>query len=515
MLAKLPKVYYYYSVKKTLENKRKYEIPSDVSHVTDVLQKAGYEAYLVGGCVRDVLRGVKPKDWDVTTNATPEEIQGLFEHTFYENNFGTVGVVNENPEDPTLETVEVTTYRLESSYTDNRHPDEVNFSSRVEDDLKRRDFTINAIALYTPIGVTDISKGHIIDLYGGEEDLEKKIIRTVEDPVERFNEDALRMLRAIRFVAELGFTINGETAEAIKRKADLLKNIALERIRDEFTKIIMSSRPMEALQMAQELGILGYIVPELEKTLNVKQNQAHAYDVWEHLLRSLQHAADKDWPLHIRLTALFHDISKPETRRWAADKKEWTFYGHEVVGGRVTREILTRLRFPKELVSQVTKLVRWHMFFSDTEQITHSAVRRLIKNVGQENVWDLMNVRICDRVGTGRPKENPYRLRKYKAMIEEVMRDPVSVGMLKIDGNKIIELGIPAGPKIGNILHALLEEVLEDPLLNTESYLEKKALQLAALSDEELKKLGDVGREKKEQEEQKDIKSIRGRYWVE
>jgi tRNA nucleotidyltransferase (CCA-adding enzyme) len=502
-------------VKKLLKRRIEYKIPSEVSRITDVLQQAGYEAYLVGGCVRDIIRNAKPKDWDVTTNATPEQIQSLFSHTFYENDFGTVGVVNEGASDPTLETVEVTTYRLESEYTDSRHPDHVRFSHKIEDDLKRRDFTINAIALHVPIGVKDIDKGHIIDPYNGEEDLENKVIRTVEDPNDRFNEDALRILRAVRFHAELSFMINEGTREAIKRNASLLKKIAQERIRDEFVKVIMSDKPMEALQTAHDLGILQYIVPELERGVHVKQNQAHAFDVWEHLLRSLQHAADKKWPLEIRLAALFHDISKPETRRWAGDKKEWTFYGHEVVGAKVTRETLNRLKFPKELVEKVTKLVRWHMFFSDTEQITHSAVRRLIRNVGQENVWDLMNLRICDRIGTGRPKENPYRLRKYKAMLEEVMRDPVSVAMLKIDGTKIMNLGIAPGPKIGHILHALLEEVLEDPSLNNELYLEKRTNELAALPEEELKRLGDTGREKKEEEESKDVANIRNRYWVE
>ncbi len=277
----------------------------------------------------------------------------------------------------------------------------------------------------------------------------------------------------------------------------------------------MSDRPMETIQIAQNLGILKYIIPELEKSIGIEQNQAHSYDVWEHLLRSLQHSADKKWSLDIRLAALLHDISKPETRRWAEDKKEWTFYGHDVVGSRVTTKILTKLAFPKKTVEKITKMVRWHMFFSDTEQITLSAVRRMIVNVSRENIWDLMNLRICDRIGTGRPKEDPYRLRKYKSMIEEALANPVSVGMLKIDGKRIMEVThVTPGPKIGQILNALLEEILENPTLNTSEYLEKKAQELIKLSDIELKKIGEKGKDKKDEAEAEKLEEIRKKYWV-
>jgi tRNA nucleotidyltransferase (CCA-adding enzyme) len=499
-----------------LENKPLSHVPGEVSRITHRLQEAGYEAYLVGGCARDILLGKKPKDWDVTTNATPEEIIRLFEHTFYENSFGTVGVVNEGVVDPTLEVIEVTTYRLESGYSDSRHPDTVSFSTRLEDDLKRRDFTINAIALSLPIGEKDIYKGQIVDPYKGQDDLAAHTVRTVENPIERFGEDALRILRAIRIAAELGFTIDIDTAQGIRETSASLKNIAQERIRDEFIKILMSPRPMEALQIAHALGVLQYVIRETEEGIGVKQNKAHSFDVWEHSLRTLQHAADKNWPLHIRLTTLFHDVGKPATRRWAPEKKEWTFHGHEVVGSRMAKEILNRLRFSRETVDLVVKLVRWHMFFSDTEQITHSAVRRMIQNVGQEHVWDLMNVRVCDRVGTGRPKENPYRLRKYRSMIEEVLRDPVSVGMLKIDGKRVMDVSrITPGPKIGWILHALLEEVIEDPKLNIESYLEARTIELAALPEVELMKLGEKAKERKEKEDEKGVREIRKRHWVE
>lgn len=501
-----------------------FRIPQEVSYVTETLEKGGFEAYLIGGCVRDILLHKKPKDWDVTTNATPEQIQALFPKTFYENTYGTVGVVHETFSDKSLEVIEVTPYRIEAGYSDNRRPDHVTFSSKLEDDVKRRDFTINALALtLKPLKDTldgsktaDLHKGQLTDLHKGQVDLADKIIRTVGNPDERFAEDALRIIRAIRLSSELGFAIEGHTLMALHKHRGLLKNIAIERIRDEFNKIIASPEPMKGLQLAYETGVLHLIIPELEEGIKTEQNQAHAYDVWEHLLRTCQHAADKDYPFHVKLAALFHDIGKPRSRRWGEAQKQWTFYGHEVIGAKMTLKIMERMKYPKKLTEQVVKLVRWHMFFSDTEQITLSAVRRMIANVGEEMVWDLMNIRICDRVGTGRPKENPYRLRKYKAMVEMVLRDPVSVGMLKIDGKRLMEVAkLPAGPKIGYILHALLEDVLEDPKLNTPEYLEGRAIELAQLSEQELKNKGEQAKAKKEMEEERQLKEITDKYRVE
>ncbi|MDO8590778.1 MAG: HD domain-containing protein [bacterium] len=485
------------------------EIPKEVLKVSEDLQKAGFEAYLIGGCVRDVLRETEPKDWDLTTNATPEEIVKLFPHTFYENNFGTVGIVNEETTNEKLKVVEVTTYRLEADYSNARHPDHVTFSKNIEDDLKRRDFTINAIAL-------DPHKGQIIDLYKGQEDLKAGIIRAVGDPEERFSEDALRMLRAVRLSSELGFHVEPETEKAIQNKAILLEKISKERIRDEFCRILLSDKPMDGLLLAKKLAILKYIAKDLERGIGVEQNQAHKYDVFEHNMRTLQHAADKKYGLDLRLASLFHDVSKPETRRFSKEKNDWTFYGHDVVGARLTKKILAELKFPNKTIDKIVKLVRWHMFFSDPEQITLSAVRRLIANVGKEDVWELMNLRICDRIGTGRPKENPYRFRKYKSMVEEALEDPVTVGMLRIKGNQLMSvLGIAPGPKIGYILHALFEEVLDKPELNTLEYLEKRAGELNQLEISELEKLGKQGKEKKEEEQVKKVKEIRKKYYVE
>lgn len=486
-----------------------FRIPPEVSHVTEVLEKAGFEAYLVGGCVRNLLLGKEPNDWDITTNATPDEITPLFPKTFYENTYGTVGVVNEETEVESLKNVEVTTYRLETTYSDGRHPDKVVFSDNVEDDLKRRDFTINALAY-------SVSKEHLIDLYKGQNDLEKGIVRAVGDPDERFKEDGLRILRAVRLATQLGFTISHETEKAIAADAHMLKRIAKERIREEFNKIILSDEPMKGLLLAKKLGLLPYISHHFERGVGIDQNQAHKFDVFEHNLRTLQHAADKKWPFHVRLASLFHDISKPETRRWSKEKNDWTFYGHDVVGAKVTRETLKELRYSNEIIQKVTALVRWHMFFSDPEQITLSAVRRLVANIGEENIWDLMNLRVCDRIGTGRPKENPYRFRKYKAMVEEVLRDPITVQMLKIDGKRLMEVTQETpGPRLGFMLHALLEEVLEDPSKNTSEYLENTAKKLSKMNDLELKKLGEKGKATKEKTEEEEIQKLRKKHWVE
>lgn len=484
-----------------------FRIPVDVSHVTETLENAGFEAYLVGGCVRDLFLGKKPKDWDITTNADPEEIQSLFKHSFCDNEYGTVGIVSENPSDESLRVIEVTPYRTESTYSNARHPDAVMFSRNIADDLKRRDFTFNAIALRP----RDES---IVDYFEGVKDLAEGVIRAVGEPRERFSEDALRILRAVRLAAEHGFIIEAGTLAGLMESGPALEKIAKERVRDELVRVLMSDRPMDALLLMKQVGILKYVVPDLERSIDVEQNQAHKYTVFEHLLRSMQHAADKGWPLEIRLAALFHDIAKPETRR-KGDSGEWTFYGHEVVGAKVTKKALESLKFPSKTIEKVVTLVRWHMFFSDPDQITLSAVRRMIRNVGEENIEDLLNIRICDRVGTGRPKEQPFRFRKYKAMVDEARRDPVSVGMLAIDGITIMDiLGEKGGPRIGFLLHALLEEVLDDPSRNEGGYLEKRVGELSKLDDAKLRALGEGGKRKREEEDRKQIEEIRGKHFV-
>ena len=487
------------------------KIPKEVSHVTDTLESAGFDAYLVGGCVRDLLMRREPKDWDVTTNAKPDQIIGLFEKTVYENEFGTVMVIQEDVSHETLRQIEVTPYRIEAKYSDFRHPDEIKFSDKLEDDLKRRDFTINAMALN--------SKGQLVDMFDGLKDIKDRVLKTVNNPDDRFREDALRMLRAVRIALQLGFSVSYESSESILRNADLIKKISPERIRDEFSKIIMSNDPSAGIVMLQKLGLLKYIIPELEEGIDCEQGGEHIYDVWNHLLHALQHSADKNWPLEVRLAALFHDVGKPRTRRLASSvrgkaKKLFTFYGHEVISAKMAKKIMERLKFSRKEIDLAEKLIRNHMFFSDTELITLSAVRRIVTKVGTENIWLLMNVRECDRVGM-KKKEAPYRLRKYFAMIEEALHDPISVSQLKIDGEFMIKkLGIAPGPRMGWILHALLEEVLDDPSKNTEEHLSELVKSLNMLTDNELKILGERGKEKKEELEGKEIEKLHNKHGV-
>lgn len=512
-----------------------YKVPKEVLEVLEKIEEAGFEAYLVGGCVRDLLMGRIPKDWDITTSAKPEQIQSAFENTFYENEFGTVGVVT-GSEEPALKVVEVTPYRVEAKYSDKRHPDAVRFAEKLEDDLGRRDFTVNALAMkishtifVQSTGIKDtgeVDEGFvkIVDLFGGMADLESRVLRTVGDPADRFGDDALRILRVVRFVTDFdssaqnglagSWKIEKKTEDAVQTQAHLLMMVSKERIRDEFNKIIMSASPGKGMRDLNRLGLLKYVAPEMSEGIKITQNKEHIYTVWEHSIRALDHAAKKGFSLEVRLAALFHDIGKPRTK--AGEGVDSTFYNHETVGARMVATILTRLRYSNKMAEKIIKLVRWHLFFSDTEVITLSAVRRIITNVGVENIWDLMKVRFCDRVGMGRPKEEPYRLRKYEAMVEEALRSPLTVGMLKIDGKKLMDMtGLQPGPKIGFILHALLEEVLDDPALNTEEYMEKRAVEFSKMSDEELQKIGEAGKDRKTEEEEKEISQIRQKYHVE
>lgn len=490
---------------------QQFNIPDRVLRVTEILTTSGFQAYLVGGCVRDLITGKLPKDFDVTTNAKPEQIVKLFTgaemKVVYENIFGTVAVIYEDEElTSSVRQIEITPYRQETTYSDARHPDQVSFAEHINDDLMRRDFTMNALA-YDPVS------HETIDLYGGLDDIANKTIRTVGDANERFNEDALRMLRAIRFAAQIGFAVSHETLDAIVKNRELLKKVSQERIRDEFIKMIDSKNPAIAIGLMKQLGILEIVIPELIEGVGCEQGGVHIYDVFTHLVMACQHAVDKDFPFHIKLTALFHDIGKPRTRR-PGHKKAYTFYGHEVVGARMAQKIMERLKFPKAEIELVTKFVRWHMFFSDTESITLSAVRRMIANVGTDHIWDLMKVRECDRVGMNKT-EAPYRLRKYFAMIEECLRDPVSVSQLAINGNYLMQnLSVKPGPRMGWMLHALLEEVLEDPEKNTIEKLSGRVGELEQLTDVDLRKLGEAGKEAKEELEQQEVKALHVKHGV-
>ncbi len=501
-------------------------LPKEIKDTLDKLEIAGFEAFVVGGCVRDLLLGKKPKDWDITTKAKPEEIQEVFLDSFYENKFGTVGVKTESEEE-SLKVVEITTYRIESKYSDKRHPDEIKFASKIDEDLKRRDFTINALAMD--------KDGNLIDLFGGQKDLKDKLIKAVGEPRERFDEDALRLMRAIRLAVELDFEIEDKTFEAIKEKSGLIQMIAKERVREELLKVIQhtpegwlkkSKRksnevtekelvrgPARAFELMRETGLLKIILPEFEDGFGVGQNKHHIYSVWEHNLRAFTYAVKENFSLYVRLGALFHDIAKPHTKK--GDGPDSTFYGHDVIGAKMTAKIMSRLKFPKKDIEKVVLLVRYHLFQSDPEKITDSAVRRVLRNVSQENIWDLIDVRLCDRIGSGVPKAEPYRLRKFLVMLEKALREPISLKELKISGNEIMELlRIQPGPRIGFILNALMNEILEDPKKNEKDYLETRAKELNKLSDSELKKFSDQAKKKMTEIEYEKEETTKKKYWV-
>ena len=483
-------------------------IPKEVKSIIEKLQKSGYQAYAVGGCVRDLLRGIKPKDWDITTNAKPKELQKIFPKSFYANKFGTV-TVQTNSDDETLKEIEITTYRIDEKYSDKRHPDKIHFAKTIEEDLTRRDFTVNALALSEVEGIAKI-----IDPFSGQKDLKKKIIKAVGKPEERFNEDALRMLRAIRFATTLGFTIELKTLKAIEKNAGWIQAISKERIKDELMKILDppagGKNPAEGIELLRKTKLLDYILPELEKGVGVSQNKFHIYDIYEHSIRSLQAAADKKFNLEVRFAALFHDIGKPETKE--GEGPDSTFYNHDYVGAKFTARILQRLKFPKKFIEKVVILVRNHMFISDPDRITEAGARRLIRRVGLENIPDLINLRISDRLGMGRPKARPYRLRTVEYLIEKVSKDPISVKMLKINGNEIMDLlKIQPGPKIGALLDVLLAEVIENPEKNIKDYLEKRIKELDKEDLEGLRKMAQKKIEEKKEEE--DLK-IKDKYWI-
>ncbi|MDP3953510.1 MAG: CCA tRNA nucleotidyltransferase [bacterium] len=494
------------------------DIPQEIGDVGDKLAEAGFKAYLVGGCVRDILLGKDPSDWDIATDAEPEEIQKLFKESVYENEFGTVGVKS-GSEEPSLKIVEVTTFRKEGRYTDKRHPDEIVFASSIEDDLARRDFTINAIAI-------DLEgKEDPIDPFGGQVDLKKRIVRAVGNPNERFEEDALRLMRAVRFCAQLGFELEKETEAAVTKGVSSIKAIAAERVRDELSKLLMSEGAGEGVRKMQKLGLLGEIVPELAEGAGVEQNKHHIFDVFEHNVRSLEYTVEKGFPLDVRLASLLHDVGKVGTRQWQDDsrgektqsgkKGDWTFYQHQYLGEKQAKDILNRLKYPRELVKRVALLVREHMFVYDPEVVTEKGVRRLLRRVGEESIDDLIKVREADRIGSGVPKAQPYRLRYLQAMIEKAKGEPVSVKQLKVNGDMFIkELGMEPGPHMGQILAILLEEVLDDPRKNTREGLIDRVKELREFSSKELDKLSQKAREAAREEQRRIDEAIKGKYFV-
>lgn len=476
-------------------------IPELVKGIYKTLTEAGFEAYFVGGCVRDMLLGRPVKDWDLTTNATPEEMLKLFPDGFYDNQFGTVGVPMSVKPNPAV--VEITTYRTERDYTDSRHPGNVSWGKTIQEDLERRDFTINAIALRLNTGVARVGVPHrapaaiakpsdggkerqdpevfeLIDPYDGQTDLKNNIVKAVGNPNERFKEDALRLMRAIRFATQLSFTINEATWKAIQEDAKLLPLISSERIRDELLKILASDFPYEGIMLLKHAGLLQYILPELLEGEGVSQERPgrhHTTDVFTHNVMALKFCPSKD-PI-VRFATLIHDAGKPRVR--GEDKDGLViFYNHEIAGASLAYEIANRLHFSKKDRKKIVSLIRWHMFTVD-EHITDSAVRRFIRRIGTDAVKDMIDLRIGDRLGSGTSTAESWRLKLFKERIEkELAPGPFSINDLVIDGNDIMkELDMKPGRKVGELLQKLFEEVDENLELNTKDYLLKRLKELA------------------------------------
>jgi tRNA nucleotidyltransferase (CCA-adding enzyme) len=474
------------------------------------IEEKGFEAYLVGGCVRDLLMGKEPNDFDITTNALPEELLEILEDSRYENDFGTVLLPIRDENGKAITAMEITTYRSESGYRDHRRPDEVVFEKELDKDLSRRDFTVNAMALckdHDKYNSKKVSiKGedfYLVDFFGGLKDINLKIIRAVGEPVDRFKEDALRMMRAVRFSCQLGFELEPKTERAIVKMAGSIKFIAKERIKDELVKILSSDFPSEGIEKLKDFKLLQYIIPELLLGEKMQQNHHHVYTVLKHNILSLKYCPSKKW--QVRLAALLHDVGKPASMKIIDGKR--TFYNHEYIGARITRKILDRLKFSRDDTEMILNLVKNHMFYYNVGEVTAASVRRLIAKTGRENLKDLIDLRVADRLGSGTPKAMPYKLRHLQYMMEKVQNDPVSVKMLKVNGDMMIsELNMKPGPKMGAILDVLLAEVLENPELNKKDLLVERIKELDKLNLEELREKAREIIEEKREEEDKNIK---------
>lgn len=433
----------------------KIRLPEHVTYILHTLEAAGYEGYAVGGCVRDALLGREPQDWDITTNARPLQVKELFRRTIDTGlQHGTVTVMLDHTG------YEVTTYRIDGAYEDGRHPKEVSFTGSLKEDLMRRDFTINAMAYNETNG--------LVDLFEGAQDLKRGIIRCVGDPKERFSEDALRMMRAIRFSAQLGFAIDEATLEAIHVLADTIEKISAERIQTELLKTLTSAHP-DAVRIFYETGLSAHFLPELDAMMQTKQhNPHHCYSVGEHTLHSLMHV-EPDRVL--RLAMLLHDVAKPQCLT-TDDSGIDHFHGHPAEGARMARMILRRLKLDNDTITRVTQLIRWH---DDNPPLTERNARRAVYRVGSAQYPDIFAVKRADILAQSdyRREEKLQYVDAYESLYEQILakNQCLCIKDLAVNGADLLAAGIPQGKQIGETLSGLLELVLEQPECNTREYL--------------------------------------------
>lgn len=441
-----------------------FNLPQEIKNIFEVFKKNGFEIYLVGGAVRDFLLGKTPTNFDFTTNALPPQIQKLFSKSFYNNNYGTVSIPLKSN---TI--VEITPFRKESDYQDYRHPEKIDWAKTLEEDLSRRDFTINAIAF-------DGKK--IIDHFQGQDDLKNKIIKTVGDPDKRFSEDALRLIRAIRFASQLGFLIEEKTRRSIEKNSQLITKISWERIRDEFLKILKSDHPSEGVLFLRNTKLLKYILPELDICFTIPQKSPkrhHIYDVGTHLVMSLKYCPSKDEIT--RFATLIHDIGKAKTFKKDEKTGLITFYNHEVIGKKLAEKIADRFKLSNKQKEKLVRLVQYHQF-TVSEIQTDKAIRRFIRQVSKEYLQDILDLRVGDRVGSG-AKPTSWRFELFKKRLIEVQKQPFKITDLKINGNEIMKiLNIKPGPKVGQVLKKLFDNVVNKKIENKKEVLIKEVKRL-------------------------------------
>ncbi len=436
-----------------------YSVNQKLSELANIFKSNGFSLYLVGGAVRDYILGKPNHDYDFTTDAEPTDVKKIFKHTIDTGiKHGTVTVLYKG------ESYEITTFRTEGDYKDKRHPENVKFIKSLEEDLKRRDFTINALA-------ANLFTGEIIDYHNGIYDLEHGIIKAIGNPIDRFTEDALRMLRAARFAAKLNFTIEPNTLEAMQLLHTNVLAVSNERIKEELFKLIDGIAPRKGLESMRLTGLMETLIPELYKCYGVEQDGYHNEDVYEHQLLALERARDKNYPIEVKVAALLHDIGKPDTKMQG--KNHFTYYGHELISEKLTGNILTRLKASNKEKEDITHLIKNHMF-AYTSNWTDAAVRRFITRVGVDYIDRLFMLRDADETATtGIHPDNTKELEELKNRIRKELnsRNPMQLKDLAINGNDLIEIGIPAGKQIGETLALLLEKVIEDPTLNQKNKL--------------------------------------------
>jgi poly(A) polymerase/tRNA nucleotidyltransferase (CCA-adding enzyme) len=466
--------------------KLKVTIPEYVQKTANMLVKQGFECYLVGGAVKDVVLGNSPHDYDLATDALPDEMLEIFPQSVATGaKFGTILALMSDGKGEVYE-VEVTTFRSEADYVDGRWPSNVQFVVDIDKDLGRRDFTFNAMAIDLSGANLGESQEQFLDIYdpfNGITDLNLKLVRAVGTPLERFKEDGLRALRACRLASELEFEIEEETFKAIGQSIPVVEMVSMERIRDEFMKLLLySPKPSKGINLLKDTGLLEIFLPELIEAVGVEQKLFHKYDVYEHSLRTCDIAEDS-----VKLVALLHDIAKVKT-----DTKDGHFYGHDSLGAEMTGEIMKRLKFPNEEIEKAKKIVKNHMFYyphvtdemdaQEKEKIelhewTDAAIRRFIRRVGKENIEDLFRLRIADATANPYSEFNPTEIAQLQAHISEVLKQDMAlkVSDLKITGDELAQLGIPRGPEMGETLNKLLDIVIEDPLKNKKEILLEEA----------------------------------------